>query len=465
VGDPVLSPDEELAALRRRRRNGRIRAVCAVAVLAAVCAGVAWLRRPRPEPPERTLFASALPHWSVERLNGREGGAERRAMLDGAAPWPGLREALEKLADSYDRERPVLLESVAAVNAAARAAGLAYWVDAPHAAGKQWILSYDVLARSRWTLDGGKSVEVLRVRRLDRVNLEMAFLGHAGGDQPVVLLDRVEAELLDLAHGAYARDGRGGVAEQAANGAWRSVMQNLAGAAALAEGARLLEERAERVRRLAKGPKGGVIVEFPDRVELGDEFLDSLMPYADVARGGGPVLLGADLRAVREADRALRTGEPRRALDAVLDQMASDTEAHEARHALEPLGDGPVPALVLEAAGDDDERFARSAANELTAYLGQLHASARPCAVLAQLAFRAKGDRARATPHHFAAHVLLHALSYAPEKPLTAGQLEEDLLQSCREPPETLRARTAAAHEKILGTPFAAATRAEVAAR
>lgn len=456
-----LSPDDELRALHARRRRARLRSLGVLALACVGLAGVWWLRQPVPEPPERALFARVLPKWSLDKLNHRDDALRRRTMLEAAAPWPAVQARLAEVAAAYGAARPEFKASVAALNASVRDAGLPFWVDAPFVGGKQWVLTYDELGRHGWSLAGGVAVEVLRVRRLDRVNLEMHFLGHADGDRPVVLADRVEAELVDLVLRAYTTEGRRpGEVEEAARGAWRSVMQELAGAEALAEAAALLKERALRLSRLSFGAPGNFRVDAPDRIELGDEFLDSLEEYADLRRPGGALILSPNLRALRETDRALRRGEPRRALEMILESMMLDTEAHEARHVLEPLPDGVVPPKVVELAGSDDMPFAERAARELQAYLGQLHASERPCTSLAQFAFRAFGDRAGATPHHYASRVLLQAVSTAPGTPLTRSRLAGDLLELCRAPTGELRAKVAAAHQEIFGTPFVPAVRA-----
>lgn len=428
-------------------------------LITLIGAGGWFVNRPVAETPEHALFARALPGWSIERLNDRDGAGHRRLLLEAANPWPGLVDPLARMTDAYGLETKVFREAVKAVNAAAAAAGLTYWVDAPRTAGKQWVTTYDVLGRSRWTLDQGASTNVLRVRRLDRVNLEMAFLGHADGSEPVVLFDRVESELLDLMKDAYDTVGRAGTVESASRGAWRTAMQDVADPDALAEAWKLLEARTQRFRELLVGNGRRVELEAPERIEWGDEWLDTLEPYADLHRPDGPLIMPGPLRLLREADRALRRGPAREALEKVLAVMALSTEAHEARHALEPFGDREVPPIVLEEAGDDDLRFARSAANEATAYLGQLYASDRPCQVLSVLAQRAAGDQARATPHHYAARAILRALSADPTQPLTAASIEDFLLETCRRPTADVQRDASKAHETLFGLPFVAAHR------
>lgn len=452
-------PDSELAALHARRRRARVRRVVIVIVLGLAAVGGWFATRPAPERPERTLFARTLPAWNVERLNHRDGASERARLLDEAAPWPEVRAALEAMTDAYGGETRPFLEKVKQLDAAIERAGLPYWIDAPRTGDKQWVTSYDILGSSTWTLATGASTRVLRVRRLDRMNLEMAFLGHAGGSDPVVLQDRIEAELLELMQDAYDTVPRAGAVESASRGAWRTAMQGVADPAALAEAWTLLQAREQRLKEMLVGNGRRVELEAPERIEWGDAWFETLEPYADLKRPGGPMILPATLKHLRDADRALRSGPERAALDQVLAVLALSTEAHEARHALEPIGEGPVPQLILDEAGDDDLRFARSAANEAIAYLGQLHASDRPCQVLSVLVQRAADDRARTTPHHYASRTILRALSGTTEARLGGNVLEELLLDTCRLPADEVHRKASDAHKAIFGTPLVEARR------
>jgi hypothetical protein len=324
------------------------------------------------------------------------------------------------------------------------------------------VLSYEILERARWTL-GERSVELLRVRRLDTINVEMGLLGHAGGDQPVVLMDRLEAQLSDELPEAYDEKARGNEIDRAARKLWRGLVGSRAGDGALQRAAEGLARREELFKVMETRLRGGSVrVPKPERLLYGAEFFDALKPYTDSGRRGGPLLLPGDLRDLRRADEALREGDARAALEAALDLEAHVTEAHEARHAL------------LDFVGEDDLDFAASAERELRAYIGEIHDAAAPaCLSVQKIARTAGGARARRTPHFFAGHVLLRALFFAG-LPKDAGPAagaalpgggepkEPELLEVlCALPDDVLRARAAAAYRRFYERPFVGAVRAK----
>ena len=183
-----------------------LKRVLAVATLLACAGGLGfWYWRahqpPPPPPPERQLFERSLPGWITARAR-KDLTFERDQALDLAKPWPAVVEALQGV-DQALPNVPQTRDAVAKLNSAARAAGLAYWVDVIAWRSTPYLLTYEVLSRSRWRL-GDAEKELARVRRLDHLNIEMGYLGHAGADVPVVHVDRLEPNVLESLEQAFA---------------------------------------------------------------------------------------------------------------------------------------------------------------------------------------------------------------------------------------------------------------------
>src|SRR5262249_25968832 len=108
------------------------------------------------------------------------------------------------------------------------------------------------------------------------------------------------------------------------------------------------EDLVESMRRRLHS--GTVQLSRPDGFVLGGAWFETMTPYTDLRRRGGPLMLDTDLRAATRADEELREKAAAEALRRVLDFMALATEAHEARHALDTLETRvlPPPAPLLE---------------------------------------------------------------------------------------------------------------------
>jgi hypothetical protein len=237
-----------------------------------------------------------------------------------------------------------------------------------------------------------RSVEVLRARRLDTLNVEMGLLGHASSDHPVVLLDRLEPMVADLAREAFSSASSGNAVDRVARELWREAILGRAGGAGLQRAAAQLERRGQLLTILrARLNDGRVQLAVPETWAFGVAFFAGLEPYSSRGAGRRPLLLARDRRNLRRADAALLAGEGREALSLALELEARATEAHEARHALEP-GEFEIPAKLLALAGADNLAFAHSAEHELRAYVGELvDADAPPCLSLARIAVNAAG--------------------------------------------------------------------------
>jgi hypothetical protein len=457
-----VSPVFDVERHRRRRIIGYplcVRKAMWALLAAAVAAGGAaawWFARATPEDPARVFFRRDLPKWVVDRAGGGasvHGAGER--LIAAAAPWPGVQQSVRTLDEGWpDRAR--VREAAAALNKAARDAGLAFWVDVQIAWEKPVVLSYEVSGRALWKL-AERSVEVLRARRLDTINVEMGLLGHAGGDQPVVLVDRLEVGVTRDLPEAYGEAPEGNAVDLAARRLYRRTVEARAGPG-LRRAAEGLARRDDLFRTMEKRLHGGhVRVPHPERLFWGAEYFETLEPYSETTRRGGPLIFSSDLRDLRRSDEMLRDGDLRAALDAAVDLEAHLTEAHEARHALdpEPL---PVPDALFDFVGDDDLNFAADAERELRAYVGEIHGTLAPaCLSVQKIARTAAGERRRGTPHFYAGNVLLRAMEGAEEG--RRVPMAELLEQLCEQPDRALRAQAARAYEKLYERPFVGAQR------
>ena len=198
---------------------------------------------------------------------------------------------------------------------------------------------------------------------------------------PVVLLDRIESTLADTLPAMYGHEGemrapaqrlrsrRAGARAPAARGARSGAGPGGGG------------RRSRRARSAAGGDahppaRRRAAVQSARRLRRwASRWLSNLEQYARFDRPGGPLLFDTDLRAVVARRREAARGANAQVLAAAVDVLASATEAHEARHALDevdPNGPPPPPAL-FEVMGESSAQFVGMADAELRAYLGELH--------------------------------------------------------------------------------------------
>jgi hypothetical protein len=426
-------------------------------VTAAGAAGAWWMHRSKARPdPAEALFARTLPSWIVARAGGSADLEEARAELKKAAsPWPALGAPLAAIdADWPDGAK--VREAVSALNRAAYDSKLAYWVDVQTIREQPILLTYRVEGRALWKADES-SIEVLRVRRLDDLNVEMGLGGHADGDLPIVLVERVEETLMEEVGATFESPAPGNAVDQLARARFRAEAEAKSGAPALARAAQQLARRDQLLKDMIGRMKDGTLrLEPPDGLVWGEAFFDRLEPYADRSRRGGPLLLSSDLGDLARADSALASGEGRKALDAALETELLRIEAHEARHALDRK-QRDVPPRLLELVGDDDMDFAKSAERELRAYFGELIDGPAPrCVGLTEIGRLVGGKGARLTPHNFAGATLIERLDPAVDG---KWEIAEMLERICALPEAELEERLLQAYESFYGEPFVKASR------
>ena len=432
----------------------------AISVVAVV--GLLRLRRD----PLGELFGEALPAWQIARTRP-EGVARaepaRRMEKLAARRMPELVPLLALLDIDWPDDAKVRADA-SEVNAALRRRGVPYFLDVQAIRDQPIVLTYEREAIVPWRLEGGeaRAVDVIRIRRLDRINIEMGLYGETERSQPLVYLDRVEARLASELPAAFATRPEQDEVERAVLAQVRRVLEGEAGAAPLGEAAAKLGERDRLFEAMRTRLHGeATVVVHPDRFLFGDDWADEMAPYARFSRPGGPLVLDTDLRAVTRADAALADARLQAPLQAAVLLFAGVVEAHEARHALDVEGVAPPPAELLDLLHGGDPRFATLANGELRAYLGEIHDGPAPaCLSLAETIRGVYGRHAGRTPHFFARRVLLARFLAAdgatPAGELTAPQLLEKL---CARPDADLRRFAAETWARLYGTPLVAATR------
>jgi hypothetical protein len=418
-------------------------------VVVGAGAGVWWLRRPPPPPPEaadRRFFRQALVAWELAR--GRDGAtaspqAARTALLAEAQPWPALAAPLAALDDAWPQPEPVRVATLA-LNRAIADAGLLFWLDLEVVRDRPLLLTYELHQRTPFCA-GGARAEVMRVRRLDALNVEVGLLGHTAPGHVVVLEEMLEGEVLAGLDAVVAPEGNP-VDREVGRLQRRALDQRLGPAVAGALlGAHRARREATRALRDALAARQ-LDLDLPETFalpSLRERFLGLTHPTR-----GAPVVDERRLDALEQAAAPLAEGPLHEALLALRADMALAVAMHEGRHAVSPE---VAPPAALVRAADGDDGFARLSTHELQAYLGELHDTpGEPCLVLAHLAALLGSSNARETPHRDAAALLWKHLGEDIGQPLDLR-----LAHACTRPAAELRQAAADAQQELLGTALA----------
>ncbi len=448
-----------------RRRH---RLLLAAALVAVAGGGTATylLRRSRPLPdPALTLMRKTLPRWQLARADrsGRPAGPGSD-LVAGARRWPALAAAFEALDRTWPEEAPVRA-AAASANRALADAGLPYFASVWMVNDRPYVLSHALVARVAWHI-GARPIDVLRLRRLDDIGIDFAFDGVTQGGLPVVMLDRVESTLARELPAMYAaprelRSADFNDFDRAVLARVRSFLEARLGpgfaraALALRERDRLLEEMRTRFH----GDE--IKLAVPEQLVLGDEWLDDLKPSTRLDRAGGPLFLDTDLKALVQADRALRDQPATEAFRGAIEIMTLAIEAHEARHAAEASDRAaPPPPALFEVMPESSTRMIGWADSELQAFLGELHDAPVPvCANLGRMMRTVYGVFARREPHFYATLALLKQLGADTEQ-----DPAQQLAALCAVPDGELRNSVAAMWRRLYGAPMPAGERTAAAA-
>ena len=422
--------------------------------LAAVTGAVAFVKLRRD--PARELFAGSLPAWQTARSRGVEaGGDAARALLAAAQRWPAVAAALATL-DAVWPDAEQCRAAAKAVNRALVAAQLPYVVDIQRVGRTPVALSYELVTSVPWRI-GDRSVDVLRLRRLDALNVELAMYGTTDEGLPVVLLDRIESTLADELPLMYGQEvvgrARMNALDRAALAGERAFLEARLGAAELAAAVGDLIQRNKLLAEMSSSfARVDIRLNPPDGFALGERWLSRLEGFTELGHSGRAVMLESDLRRLGRADDKLRgSGGSARTLAAAVDLMSCSTEAHEARHALDeedPVG--PPPPALFDAMPNSSSRFIGMADSEMRAYLGELHdAASPPCITLGKMMRGVYGGYASRTPHFYATVTILRALD-----PDDDSEPATRLAMLCGLPDAELRRRVAGAWQKLYDYPL-----------
>ena len=340
------------------------------------------------------------------------------------------------------------------VNRALATARLPYFVDIQRVGSQPIALSYELVTRVPWRI-GARTVDVLRLRRLDALNIELGMYGATDEGLPVVLLDRIESDAGDDAAGDVRARGRDGAPPERLRSRRAGARAPPAGGARWAPGlgaaAADLAERDRLARGDAHAParRRAAVRSRPTASSWASRGCRTWnSTRASTAQAGRCCSTRICARSSR-ADEKLRAGANAQVLAAAVDVLASATEAHEARHALDEVNpDGPPPPPALfDVMGESSAQFVGMADAELRAYLGELHdTGSAACWVVAKMLRGVYGRGARRTPHFFATLTILRQLDPEPDRAPAAR-----LALLCDMPDAELRQRVAAAWQKLYG--------------
>jgi len=302
--------------------------------------------------------------------------------LGGAADFdPELPRLLEQMCDALEEQgggessHGRFKAAVGAVNQRMITIGERYFIE-PQALNDparplRFLLRYTITGSARYRLEGGGTVPMLRLRRLDAMLIDTPYTGLSYPGLGTVLMDHVD----DVALRSYARlfaprtalvreeDGRFGQTR-----AW------------------LREDRRDALARA-----------------LERRGLSERLPLENLAAVGRRWLHRIDIAGVR---RELDT-QTMAVYDALIDELARQTELHEARHAFDGDVEASIPALDELSAG----RLSDPAAAEMRAHLTEIvDGPLGPRFALAKLSNLVAGEDARANAYFFAGIVVLEGL-------------------------------------------------------
>jgi hypothetical protein len=440
--------------------------VLLVAALGLVVGSIWWLSRGQPN--AERLYGELIPAWQIHRsteLRQRDSKAAG-AMLRAARPWPALATALQGLDSNYPDDVPA---HAATINRAARSAGVPFWLDVQTVKSRGVVLSYRIDGIHTWR-SADKTVEILRLRRVDHLNVELGILGQASSNGPLVFLDRIEDELVD----ELARLADPG-APSSVEGTGRTLLASMARLQVGEVLSALTHDLARRSQRFdAMQGRMKVVVPQPSGLVWSERWFDHIETLTKFGRGRGPLVFDSDLREVRDANRALGKPEYEAAMATLVELRAQGVEAHEARHALDTPSP-PLPGFLRAWANPD---FAEQINQELRAYLGELHDTpGTACDSVVALTRAAFAPKARLTPHFFAGRIILYGLAGKPLPEAQADAGSSDGLRAvldgavsgvapvaimrseCAAPRAELRERVATVWRRLYGEPMPTLTR------
>ncbi len=300
----------------------------------------------------------------------------RDAVLGAAAFDPELaartREMLQQI-ETPPAGAEAFRDAVLSVNRRLLAAGEPFFLE-PHTMGKdeklwKFLFRYRIERRGRYEQSGGRSIPMLRLRRLDDILIDTPYTGLSYRNLGTVLMDHIDDTTL-RSHAQLFKD---------------SALKKDPEEGRFAVTA--LEMRRDR--------RGAIEAAIAEALPAGG--LQRLAAFSDRWR------TLADLSRIR----ARMDLETLAAYDALTEAIARQTEVHEARHGL----DGPLPKTLTELDELSAGPLAAAAVSEIRAYLTEIiDGPLGPKFSLSTLGEMIIGPNARANAYFFAAMVIIEGL-------------------------------------------------------
>lgn len=304
----------------------------------------------------------------------------RRTLLGAASFDPLLSSVLMAMlrdiegAGPHLRANPDFRGSVMAVNRRLLSTGMPYFLE-PHTLGKggdevRFLFRYRIVRRGRYGMQGGASVPMIRLRRMDGILVDNPYTGLSYRGIGTVLMDHVEDTALRSDAKLFGADA---IRKKEEDGRFK-----------------------ETAWLLRQDRRGALVF----ALSSGNHDVTTLARLAVLSADIQPMI---DLTNIRERMDVSAVA----AYDRLTEILAQQTEIHEARHAME-TGESPIPECLgeLGAGGLSDQ-----AASEIRAYLTEIvDGPLGPKFGLSTVGSLIIGENARANAYFFAAVTILEGL-------------------------------------------------------
>lgn len=381
---------------------------------------------------EEVFFGRTLPSWWIATSKSELAKVDVFAEL----PAPGLRAPLERIAPLLATDPNGASAESIALNQAIEQAGLPYFVDVVVEGRWPLLLVFEVERRERYR-QGELTQEVVVAERIDRTNVVTAFTGRKGDDLPIVLLDRIEASLLDLLQTAPKGPVRTLVRDRMLADAQTAVPGFRPEAAA--EAVRAREKAMVQLERRRK-----LRLRRPRRFSLPEPWVDDIEDLLERAR-----FARFELDPILDADARLRAEPVAAGLAHLRRQWADVSSAHQLHVGLSPdLTEAEPPEALRFVYGDSNTGFRQGGHLHMRAAIGAIRDTRAPaCLALLRTLEGGAGPHRRATAYYYGTVSALLALFDTQE--MDPAVLAERAARACDEGDEALRARAAVVAAEI----------------
>lgn len=333
---------------------------------------------------------------------------------------------------------------------------------------------------------GAQEVSVLRLWRLDRLNLVQSKLGYTRASMPhaIVLLDEVENDLVTQILPAVPADEHMSLSDDETEFSpkpWVAELQKRGGAIVRrhfdsvpapekAAGMRLGRLLAKR-RELLSGWRSTIA-----RGKSGLRMPRRLIPEADYVSELELVVPRAELRAWEELHDELLSKERLADFLLVREAVVRSVERHEVQHRLDYSAERfELPPLLakrmgnIELQGHATHSLPMRSSLELSAFLSQIADDPAPLLAIVTMSRMVFVKQLRGSPHSYAALVALESIAQELGiettvrlgRRVTRQELAQLLFEICARPTSELRAAAQSAYQREFGVALAGVQRQE----